>query len=41
MPAFSFLPQLQRWQLVLHLRERAASRSAVASRPVARWYHAG
>jgi len=24
MPAFSFLPEPQRWQLVLHLRERAA-----------------
>ena len=22
MPAFSFLPELQRWQLVLHLRQR-------------------
>lgn len=25
MPAFSFLPEPQRWQLVLHLRDRAAS----------------
>ena len=25
MPAFSSLPELQRWQLVLHLRERAAA----------------
>jgi len=25
MPTFSFLPALQRWQLVLHLRERASS----------------
>jgi mono/diheme cytochrome c family protein len=24
MPAFSFLPELQRWQLVLHLRQRAS-----------------
>lgn len=25
MPPFSFLPKQQRWQLVLHLRERAAT----------------
>jgi mono/diheme cytochrome c family protein len=24
MPAFSFLPELQRWQLVLHLRQRGS-----------------
>ena len=29
MPAFSFLPELQRWQLVLHLRERASGSTAV------------
>lgn len=26
MPTFSFLPELQRWQLVLHLRSRARQR---------------
>lgn len=30
MPAFSFLPAPQRWQLVLHLRERAAVTSGRA-----------
>jgi hypothetical protein len=26
MPAFSFLPELQRWQLVLHVRSLASAR---------------
>lgn len=37
MPAFSFLPELQRWQLVLHLRalgmRREGDRVAAALRP--------
>jgi mono/diheme cytochrome c family protein len=30
MPSFSFLPQLQRWQLVLYLRAQARTRSGTA-----------
>lgn len=30
MPTFSFLPELQRWQLVLHLRVMSAASSGVA-----------
>jgi mono/diheme cytochrome c family protein len=33
MPGFSGLPELQRWQLVLHLRALGSSRPTTSSRP--------